>query len=185
MKIALFQYRVSKNEGENYRRLKAAIVNAAENGSNLFITQECAISGYPPIEIASTRDINFKKQDLAVKEIIEIAIQKDIHVLLGLIRQENNKLKNSIMMITPTGKIDYYDKRALWGWDIDNYEPGSNFDGIIEINQIRIGVRICFEIRFPEYFRELYKNKVDIAVVSFCDISDKPDLYRLNIIKSH
>ena len=60
----------------------------------------------------------------------------------------------------------FYDKRALWGWDRDNFTEGQN-EGIFEIGGITIGVRICFEIRFPEYFRELYKQRTDLNVVLF------------------
>lgn len=50
-------------------------------------------------------------------------------------------------------KTSHYDKRALWGWDKDNFTPGEG-GGIIEYGDIKIGIRICFEVRFPEYFRE-------------------------------
>jgi predicted amidohydrolase len=75
------------------------------------------------------------------------------------------QIKNSVAIISPSKTIDYYDKRALWGWDLDNYSPGTISNGIVIINGIKIGIRICFEIRFPEYFRELYKENVDIAII--------------------
>jgi len=48
-----------------------------------------------------------------------------------------------------------------------------------------IGVRICFEIRFPEYFRQLYRRKTDINVVLFYDVSDQEDIDRYQLITSH
>lgn len=45
--------------------------------------------------------------------------------------------------------------------------------------------RICCEIRFPEYFRELFIGRVDIALVSFCDVSEKEYENRYNIILAH
>jgi hypothetical protein len=36
---------------------------------------------------------------------------------------------------------------------------------------------ICFEIRFSEYFRELYKEQTGINIVIFYDVSDKNDIF--------
>ena len=77
-----------------------------------------------------------------------------------------------------------YSKRALWSWDAKNFNPGIN-GGIYTIDELKIGTRICYEVRFPEYFRELFKECVQIAFVSFCDISSEPDPRRYEIIKSH
>ena len=68
--------------------------------------------------------------------------------------------------------------------DRDNFTEGQN-GGIFEIGGITIGVRICFEIRFPEYFCELYKQRTDLNVVLFYDVSDVDDHDRYNMIKGH
>ncbi len=34
------------------------------------------------------------------------------------------------------------------------------------MDRIVFGIRICFEIRFPEFFRELYKKNTDVNVTS-------------------
>ena len=71
-----------------------------------------------------------------------------------------------------------------YGWDNDNFESG-NKQGIFEIQGIKIGIRICFEIRFPEYFRELYKERTDINIVLFYDVSDYENIQRYEMIKGH
>ncbi len=53
------------------------------------------------------------------------------------------------------------------------------------IDEFRMGVRICFEVRFPEYFRELYREKADFAVVMFNDVSESEDIERYELIKAH
>lgn len=57
----------------------------------------------------------------------------------------------------------------LYGWDETHYVPGTAADGVHVVDGIRIGLRICYEVRFPEYFRELFCRKVQLAVVSFAD----------------
>jgi len=185
MKIAALQFSVDKSISKNLEVIKQSIIDAAQNDCRLLITQECALCGYPPIEINSIKDIDFIDQDSAIRQILDLSKEHNIHIALGLIRKESDLFMNSIMLISPEGIKGYYDKRALWGWDKKNYSPGRENIGVWEIDGIRIGIRICFEIRFPEYFRELYKENVEIAIVSFCDISKTPNENRLNIIKSH
>lgn len=72
----------------------------------------------------------------------------------------------------------------MWGWDRDNFTVGNN-EGIVQIDDWKIGIRICFEIRFPEFFRELYRKQTDLNVVIFYDVSDHDDIYRYQMIKSH
>ena len=69
----------------------------------------------------------------------------------------------------------------MGGWDKDNFTKGSN-NGIFEMEGIKFGIRICFEIRFPEFFRELYKRNTDINLVLFYDVADIDDNERYNMI---
>lgn len=78
----------------------------------------------------------------------------------------------------------WYDKRALYGWDEDNFALGDE-NGIYEIDGIKIGVRICFEVRFPEYFRELYRENTDLDIVLFYDVADREDETRYQMIRGH
>ena len=79
-----------------------------------------------------------------------------------------------------------YDKRTLWGWDteLSGFTRG-NSDGIFTIDSIKIGFRICFEVRFPEYFRELYKSGAELCFVSFNDVSAAPNPERFALIRAH
>ena len=91
--------------------------------------------------------------------------------------------KRQALLFQPNKQIKSYDKRALWGWDNDNFAKG-NSDGIVEIDGVVFGIRICFEIRFPEFFRELYKRNTDINVVLFYDVADTDDKERYSMILS-
>ncbi len=53
------------------------------------------------------------------------------------------------------------------------------------MDSLKVGIRICFEVRFPEYFRELYLQETDLNLILFHDASDKDDQDRLSMIKGH
>lgn len=185
MKIAAYQFKVSKNIEDNYLSIKTAAVKASNENARILLTQECALTGYPPIEIESLKNIDFKQVEYYTNQLLNLSNELNIYIALGTIKKVDNGFFNSIIMINPNGESKSYDKRALWGYDQNNFIPGNNNKGIWEIDGLKLGIRICFEIRFPEYFRELYKEKVDIIFISFCDISDSENPNRLNIIKSH
>ena len=48
-----------------------------------------------------------------------------------------------------------------------------------------MSVRICSEVRFPEYFRELYREHTDLNSILFYDVPKYDDLERYNSIKLH
>lgn len=185
LKIAAIQTRVLSDVTAHFKNVKSLVLEAASNEARLIVTQEALLSGYPPIEFDDPNSIDFNLQQDFVSELIETASEKGVYLALGLIRKEGQSLKNSLMLITPKKTVSFYDKRALWGWDADNFSPGNSSDGIIVIDGIKVGFRLCFEVRFPEYFRELYVAGVDVAVVSFCDLAKEPDSERYELIKSH
>jgi hypothetical protein len=68
--------------------------------------------------------------------------------------------------------------------DRDNFVPGDT-DGIFSVDGVKVGLRVCYEVRFPEYFRELFVAGAQIACVAFCDTAEAPDPARYALIKGH
>ena len=65
--------------------------------------------------------------------------------------------------------IGRYDKKYMYVVNRQDFKlderddtiPGKTL-GIVEIERVRIGIGICFDLRFPEYFRQLTKNGASI-----------------------
>lgn len=185
IKIGAFQFSPCNDIGKNLETINRGIKLAAEKNVRLLLTQECALCGYPPVEIPSVNSINQVAQYEALKEISLLSKKYNMFIALGMISFDDKGTYNSVQLINPE-KIDYkpYNKRALWGWDRDNFSQGNDI-GIYSIDGIKIGIRICFEVRFPEYFRELFRNQVDLCLISFADIGKPEQKEKLNIIQSH
>lgn len=184
MKIGAYQFAVSNNITKNLEAIKKAIILAVQKGIELLIFPECALTGYPPRDIPNSSMVNFDELAHAYKELQKLVDDNDISIIVGTIYQENENFYNSAIGFIPHNKNLIYHKRALWGWDKDNFIVG-NEKGILEIGDWKIGIRICFEVRFPEYFRELYKEHTDLNIILFYDVADNDDIDRYDLIKSH
>lgn len=183
MRIAAYQFAVSGNMIENYREIENAIYLAKSQNVQLLIFPECALTGYPPRDMANSACVDFKLVYAMCDKLQTIADKNNISFIVGAIYKEQ-EIYNRAMLFQPDSRVKSYDKRALWGWDQDNFTQGSS-DGIFETEGIRFGIRICFEIRFPEFFRELYKSKTDVNLVLFYDVADTDDPERYNMIRGH
>ncbi|MBO4927238.1 MAG: carbon-nitrogen hydrolase family protein [Clostridiales bacterium] len=203
MKIASYQFPISGDVPGNCARILKAVEKAAAAGVRLLVCPECAITGYPPRDVASSRNVDFDAVMRAHTAIAQAAWNNHIYVIVGTIVKEECAVEdksllmgglakprieevfyNTALLFTPDGQVDRYSKRALWGWDKDNFSVGQEL-GIFRIDDYLVGVRICFEVRFPEFFRELYREKTDLNIIMFYDVSDNEDPDRYNLIRGH
>ena len=145
---------------------------------------ECALTGYPPRDIESSSVVDFQKLDKVYDQLQDLINENEIHVIIGTIFRKDNDYYNSAIILKPNQDKQFYHKRALWGWDRDNFCVGSE-NGIFEIDGCKVGVRICFEVRFPEFFRELYMDRTNINIILFYDVADTDDEERYDLIKAH
>jgi predicted amidohydrolase len=186
MRIGTYQFTIANDLQKNLTHIKKAIEEASHKGVKLLILPECALTGYPNPESCPINEIDFKQVEFAFDEIGNLTTENDLYIVAGSAEYSEGKYYNSAFLAKPKQKPTLlYRKGALWGWDADNFSPGEDNGGVFEIDGIRIGVRICFEVRFPEYFRELYRENVDCAVVMFCDNSESDMPERYDLIKSH
>ena len=86
----------------------------------------------------------------------QAAVTNQISILTGSVMERDHMYSDAALLFRPDGTMEEYDKRALWEWDRNDFVSGTG-NGIVRIGPVKIGIRICFEVRFPEYFRELYK----------------------------
>ena len=184
MKIGAYQFAVTGEIAFNLEVIKQAISKAVDKNVELLVFPECALTGYPPRDIKSSSVVKFDELSLAYRELQELVDNYEITIICGSIVKEKNEHYNTAIIMRPFEEAIYYHKRALWGWDRDNFTRG-NQERIIKIGEWKIGIRICFEIRFPEFFRELYDKGTDLNVVLFYDVSDMESEERYDLIKSH
>lgn len=184
MKISAYQFAVSADIEKNYETMVKAIKHAKEKQIELVVFPECALTGYPPMDMASCSEVDFPRVEECCEKLQALCNETGVAFIIGTIANENGKIYNRALFFAPESVPVTYDKRALWGWDRDNFTRGEK-RGVVDYKGFCIGIRICFEIRFPEFFRELYKEKTDLDVVLFYDVTNEENIDRYNMIKGH
>ena len=109
------------------------------------------------------------EESKAVKMLSEIAVKYKVNIIGGsFIRKEGNKLYNTCPVINRSGQIvGKYDKNHLYSYYGDNEGEiitRGKSPVIVNIEGIKIGLTICYDIRFPEIYRAYRKAGADILV---------------------
>ncbi|WP_299479051.1 carbon-nitrogen hydrolase family protein [uncultured Roseibium sp.] len=108
--------------------------------------------------------ISVLHEDKFLKMGCRLASDLSVHLHIGslAILLENGKVANRAVLISPNGKIAvFYDKIHMFDVDLPNgeswresatYAPG-NESVIVELSGVKLGMAICYDVRFPEIFR--------------------------------
>jgi predicted amidohydrolase len=142
----------------------------------LITLPECATSlqknSFLTNKLAKTEDENFSLQILK-----EIAKLNSIFILIGSLPiKVDDKLVNRSFLVGPKGDVLYkYDKIHLYDVNLpngdvyresDTYKSGNKaIIAEIKKNKIKIGLTICYDLRFPHLYQDLAVNGAEIIVV--------------------
>ncbi len=169
LNVATCQFPVTADIEANATQIAALMKQAAEQNADLVHFSECALSGYAGVDFDDFDGYDWNQLKEKTQEIMELAGQLGIWVVLGSSHPLTppHKPHNSLYLISPEGKLaGRYDKRFCTTLDFDNYTPGDHFVHF-DINGVRCSLLICFDLRFPELYRELYKARVQCVFQSF------------------
>ncbi len=176
LSIACLQYSSEKNEKHTLETIKDLVDRALYAKAELITLPECATSlqknSLLTNEMAKTEDENFSLQILK-----EIAKLNSIYILIGSLPiKVDDKLVNRSFLVGPKGDVLYkYDKIHLYDVNLpngdvyresDTYKSGNKaIIAEIKKNKIKIGLTICYDLRFPHLYQDLAVNGAEIIVV--------------------
>ena len=185
LKVATCQFAVSSSIKRNSRTICGFLRKAKKSKADIVHFSECALSGYVGTDFASFDGYNWGLLREKTEKIMALAGQLGLWVVLGSTHRltEPNKPHNSMYLINPKGKIvDRYDKRFCTKGDLRRLTPGNRFV-YFSINGVKCSLLICFDLRFPEIYRELYKQKVNCIFQSFYNARQKGPSVHTHIMR--
>ena len=171
--IALCQMKVVDDKEENLLKAAAMIKRAAREGAEMVVLPEMFNCPYDTSKFklyAESRD-----NSTSLKTVSKSAAENDVFLIAGSIPELSyEKLYNSSFIYNKKGVLlDVHRKLHLFDIDIpgeitfkesETISAGDKVT-VFDLNNMKIGVAICYDLRFPELFRLMALDGAGLMVI--------------------
>jgi 5-aminopentanamidase len=166
MRVAVAQLEPKFAEKErNLDACLARLDEAAGQGSELTVFPECAIPGYMFDSAEEAMPYAEEIPGEATEAFERECRRLGTHAICGLIERDGDTLYNAAILVGPDGLIGSYRKTHLPFLGVDRFvTPGDEFK-VFDTALGRIGLIICYDLRFPEVTRTLALQGADIVAL--------------------
>lgn len=150
----------------NVALTESVIREAAAKGADVVVLPELVSSGY----MMASRDEAFGLAEVAGAGPATIAwkslaAELGVIVVAGFPEREGSRLFNAAILCLPDGQHTVYRKVHLWDEEALFFEPGDLGFPIVDTRFGRLGMMICYDGWFPESYRALALQGVDLVCV--------------------
>lgn len=151
----------------NRATILARLREAAQAGAQLVVFPECALSGY----VFDSAEEAWPAAETVPGETTEAVSaacrELGVHAVVGLLERDDatGALYNSAFVAGPNGLIAGYRKSHLPVLGIDRFVGKGAALPVIDLPFARIGILICYDVRFPEAARTLALRGADVILV--------------------
>ncbi|MET7722340.1 carbon-nitrogen hydrolase family protein [Streptomyces mirabilis] len=150
---------------ENLKVLDEAAGRAAAASAGLVAAPEMFLTGYAIgddiARLAEPADGD------SADAVAEIATRHGVAVVYGYPEREGETVYNSAQLISADGtRLANYRKTHLFGcFERDHFTPGEQPVVQADLNGLRVGLMICYDVEFPENVRAHALAGTDLLVV--------------------
>ncbi len=162
MKIGLLQYNPEWEKVEDNISAIESILSKEASDENILIFPEMTLTGFTMESEKFAEELD----GTGTKYFISLAERLKKHLFCGLIEKEDEKIYNTLVHFDDNGLIQArYRKIHPFSYAKENNYYDSTKETIItKIDQIGIGLSVCYDLRFPELYRFYAKEKVEIMI---------------------
>lgn len=145
--------------GDKKENLEKAIDIIKNSSSKIILFPELFTTGFDFTHMGNLAETS---DGGTVKILSENCGEK---IVAGSIVEKNrDKIYNSFLLITKKGLIGKYRKIHLFDKEKEYFTAGNKM-GVFKTKLGRIGLAICYDLRFSELFREFVKKNVEIVLL--------------------
>lgn len=176
MRAALLQLTSSDDPSENLATVQAMIVQAVGDGATFVCTPE--VTNCVSMDRAQQSAVlRHQDDDPTLSGLRKAAKDLGIWLSIGSLALKggaNNRFVNRSFMINPRGDITAtYDKIHMFDVQVSETETYAESSGyapgdqavLADIGVAKVGMTICYDVRFPQLHRTLAKAGADILLV--------------------
>lgn len=173
LRIAAIQLNATSNKSGNIENAKRLTIEAIEKGAQFIVLPEAFNFRGPKALIAENAEPILGP---TTKAFQELAKNYNVTILLGSIIQSipgQDKVFNTSILIGDDGNVvSQYSKLHLFDVDIEQrqFRESDTFDRgtqpvIGTVQDVPVGLSICYDLRFPELFRYYSARGAKIACI--------------------
>lgn len=153
------------NSPANLSQMREHLEGLSQENPFLVAFPECFLQGYcydtfqEAHQNAVTRDAD------ELQQVLAWANEFDTHVVFGFLEKSGDTIYNACGLATRQGQLHIYHKVHLPKLGVDQFTtPGRQLKPIC-VDDVRIGMNICYDCSFPEPARLLALQDVDLIVL--------------------
>lgn len=169
MKVALGQFAVSRDWQENAGTCIRFMTQAEQQGARLLVLPEAVLArdnADPEWGVRAAQPLEgpFLTQILAASQAQTLTTVMTLHVPTA-----DGRVVNALVAIRNGEIIARYNKLHLYDafmmQESRHVDAGNHVPPLVDIDGMKVGLMICYDVRFPELARRLALDGADIMVL--------------------
>jgi predicted amidohydrolase len=150
----------------NLDLIARAVAEAAAAGSTFTVLPEAAVTGYAFASLSEALPVARKAEAIAERALHGLAETHRMTIVCGTLEPDGDEIFNTALVLLPDGRRYRYRKMHLPFLGVDRFAtPGPDAPGVIEVDGLRFGVLICYDLRFPEAARVCALEGADLIAL--------------------
>lgn len=166
-KIAVVQMDCAfADKAVNLERMRRHLSSAAQNGAQLIVFPECALTGYCFESKEEAMPLAEPMPGPSVQALASDCAKLGVWAVVGMLEAAGDRLFNVAALIGPGGLVACYRKVHLPFLGVDRFTtPGDRPFAVHDLGGLCVGVNICYDGSFPEAARCLMLLGADLIVL--------------------
>ena len=149
LRWGIIQWDVQRRMEENLHQVEHGLQTTA---LDVAVLPEMCLSGYLFQDAAHLAQAA-REAPLFLEALEALSRQYDCAIIAGLPRQKGKRVYNSAAVVDAGHCLGFYDKLHLSDLEKKLFTPGEK-NRVFTIRGVTVGVSICFDLWFPEVYRE-------------------------------
>lgn len=184
MKVAVAQMVSGNDLNANLQQVSMLVASAAQKNVELVLLPE-NFAFFGGKELLTLGLAEQKKSGPIRQYLSDLASEYGLYIVAGSLPTialnnqgevpERNKVFSRCIVYSPAGdEVSFYDKIHLFDVEVEDsagsYRESDSFSAgsesvVVELPKARLGLSICYDLRFPELYRQLRKLGAEIICV--------------------
>lgn len=168
MRVAVAQITCELGDSKaNLQKASAFVADSAQLGCRLVVLPEMSDTGYV-MDVVNTHAGG--RPGYFYDGICSLAATHKLYIACGMSERVGTRMYNSMLIAGPDGREKaWYRKVHLFAskpvFENNTFEAGEEFC-VVDIDSLRCGLMICYDLRFPEQARVLMRRGAEAIIVA-------------------